>query len=175
MRIPGAQWGVTDDEAARHYPCDDVVPSAPVQVWRGVTVAAPAAVVWAWLRQVQLAPYSYDLVDNLGRRSPRQLQELPEPRVGGRLSRVGGVVDIGRVLSVVPGEQLTAAVIGAVMSYVVVPQAGGTRLLLKVVMPRRTWWAMALAAGDWPMARRQLLNLRRLAERSASAGEVADS
>jgi len=53
---------------------------------------------------------------------------------------------------------------GAVMSYVVHEQAGLTRLLLKIVMDRRHWYSMAVAAGDWPMARRQLLNLKKQAE-----------
>jgi hypothetical protein len=31
-------------------------------------------------------------------------------------------------------------------------------------MEQRRWYAPALAVGDWPMARRQLLNLKSLAE-----------
>jgi hypothetical protein len=77
---------------------------------------------------------------------------------------VGGRFDVGRVLSVVRQEQLTASIAGAVMSYVLSPDVGGTRLLLKIVMPRHRWYAAALAVGDWPMARRQLKNLKRLTE-----------
>jgi hypothetical protein len=40
----------------------------------------------------------------------------------------------------------------------------GTRLLLKIVIPRRRWYTEALALGDLPMARRQLLNLKAHAE-----------
>jgi hypothetical protein len=34
----GDRWNVTDDEVARHYPCDDFVPTPTLQAWRGVTV-----------------------------------------------------------------------------------------------------------------------------------------
>jgi len=160
----GERWGVTDAEVARRYPCDDVVPAPTLSLWRGVTVAAPPARVWPWLCQVRLAPYSYDLIDNLGRRSPRDLLGLPDPRPGETFSRVGGVVGVGRVLSATREEQLTARIIGAVMSYVLVPEGDSTRLLLKIVTDRPRWYAAPLALGDWPMARRQLLNLKALAE-----------
>lgn len=160
----GKRWGVTDQEVAQRFPCDDLVPSPSVQLWRGVTVDAPPAQVWPWLCQLRLAPYSYDWVDNLGRRSPRQLQGLPDPCPGEPFSCVAGRVDVGRVLSVVHGEQLTARIMGAVMSYVLVPDGSSTRLLLKVVMEDRRWYSTPLALGDWPMARRQLKNLKARAE-----------
>jgi len=42
---------------------------------------------------------------------------------------------------------------------------GMTRLLLKVVIQASRWPAPGLAVGDLFMARRQLLNLKQLAER----------
>ena len=162
--VMGQRWGVTDAEVARRYPCDDLVPDAPVELWRGVTVDAAAPTVWRWLRQVQLAPYSYDWIDNLGRRSPRELQEMSEPEVGQHYSRTAGRWKIGRILAVEPGVHLTATILGAVMSYVVVPEGASTRLLLKIVLPKRRWYSTPLALGDWPMARKQLLTLKRLAE-----------
>lgn len=155
----GQRWGVTDAEVARSYPCDDLVPQPRVELWRGVTAAAPAAAVWLWLRQVQLAPYSYDWIDNLGRRSPRTLREVPDPTPGEHYSRIGNRWRVGRILAVEPGVHLTARIMGAVMSYVLVPQGEETRLLLKVVMPGKPWYAAPLAVGDLVMARRQLLNL----------------
>jgi hypothetical protein len=158
------RWGVTEDEVARRYPCDDLVPTPVMEVWRGVTVRASPAEVWPWLCQVRLAPYSYDWIDNFGRRSPRELRGLPDPQPGERFTRIGERFEIGRVLSVVPEEHLTARIVGAVMSYVLVPTGSTTRLLLKVVMARGRWYAPALAAGDLVMARRQLLNFKALAE-----------
>jgi hypothetical protein len=160
----GERWGVTDQEVARRYPCDHVVLPPVLQLWRGVTVDASPAEVWPWLCQLRLAPYSYDWLDNLGHRSPRELRGLPDPRPGEPLSCVAGKFRVGRVLSVVHEEHLTASIMGAVMSYVLSPEGGATRLLLKIVMERDRWYAPALAVGDWPMARRQLKNLKALAE-----------
>ena len=158
------RWGVSDQEVALRYPCDVLVPSPTLQLWRGVSVDASPAQVWPWLCQLRLAPYSYDWLDNLGRRSPRELRGLPDPRPGEPFSTVGGRFAVGRVLSAVREEHLTASIMGATMSYVLVPQGPATRLLLKIVMDRAPWYAAAVAVGDWPMARRQLKNLKALAE-----------
>ncbi|MFE9916998.1 hypothetical protein ACFYPG_17800 [Micromonospora sp. NPDC005553] len=115
---------------------------------------------------MRLAPYSYDWLDNLGRRSPCELQGLPEPHVGEAFTTAGGR-KLGRIVSVDPGRQLTSTIMGAFMSYVLVPwERNTTRLLLKVVMQTPRWAAPGLSVGDLIMARRQLLNLKQLAERS---------
>jgi hypothetical protein len=164
---------VTDSETSRSYPCDDFVASPVLQAWRGVQVAAPPVAVWPWVAQVRAAPYSYDWIDNRGRRSPRELLGLPEPRAGDRFTTAGGR-ELGRIVSVDPGRQLTATIMGAYMSYVLVPQDhDGTRLLLKVVSRVSRWAAPALSVGDLIMARRQLLNLKRLAERHHAPATAA--
>jgi hypothetical protein len=162
--VLGDRWGVSEAEVRRRYPCDDLVPAPDIALWRGVTVQAPPDAVWPWLRQLRVAPYSYDWVDNAGRRSPSVLRELPDPRPGEPFSTFAGRYAVGRVVAVEPGRDLTAEIMGALMSYVLVPEGGATRLLLKVVLPERRWYGRALALGDWPMARRQLLNLKHLAE-----------
>lgn len=157
------RWGVSDEDVLRHYPCDDLVPAPTLQAWRGVSIDADPATVWARLRQVRLAPYSYDFIDNLGRRSPAERRDLPDPRVGDPFTRAFGR-DQGRIVGVEAGEHLTATIMGAHMSYVVVPAGERTRLLLKVVARTRPWLAPALALGDLVMARKQLLRLASLAE-----------
>jgi hypothetical protein len=164
--VIGDRWGVSEDETRRRYPCDELVPDPVLQAWRGVPVSAPAAAVWPWVAQVRLAPYSYDWIDNRGRRSPPTLAGLAEPRPGEHFTRVGGR-PTGQILVVEPGRQLTAAIMGAVMSYVVEPAGDdATRLLLKVVLRTGRWAAPAVCVGDLVMARRQLLNFKRLAEQS---------
>ncbi|GAB3706044.1 hypothetical protein GCM10027598_07920 [Amycolatopsis oliviviridis] len=164
----GDRWGVSDDEIARAYPCDDFVTSPTLRAWRGVSVEAPTEAVWPWVAQVRLAPYSYDWIDNLGRRSPRELLDLPEPRVGETFTATGGR-KLGRVVSVAPGEQLTGAIMGAFMSYVLIPQERDTsRLLLKVVMRTNRLVAVGVSVGDLVMARRQLLTFKQLAEQHRS-------
>lgn len=160
----GDRWGVSDDETRRRYPCDDLVPAPTLRAWRGVTVDAPPATVWRWVAQIRLAPYSYDWIDNLGRRSPQRLVGLPEPVAGEAFTTAGGRRR-GRILAVEPGHHLTGEIMGAVLSYVLVPDAGNTtRLLLKLVMRTNPVIALGGCLGDLVMARRQLLNLKRLAE-----------
>lgn len=164
----GDRWGVSDEEVARRYPCDDLVPAPVLQAWRGVTVHAPGSDVWPWIAQIRLAPYSYDWIDNLGRRSPQELRDLPAPAPGQHFTAAGGR-PTGRILSIEPEVQLTGQIMGAVMSYVLLPTSrpagDATRLLLKVAATRGRGVAPLLCVGDLVMARRQLLNLKRLAER----------
>ncbi|GAA1971828.1 hypothetical protein GCM10009798_36030 [Nocardioides panacihumi] len=163
----GDRWGVTDPEVRRHYACDDLVAEPTLQAWRGVDVAADAGTVWRCVVQIRLAPYSYDWLDNLGRRSPRSLAAVPVPRAGDPFTVALGRPR-GRIVSVDADgaeRQLTATIMGAFLSYVVVPgDPGPTRLLLKVVARTGRWVAPVLSIGDLVMARRQLLNLGRLAE-----------
>lgn len=108
----GDRWGVTNDEVIRHYPCDDVVLAPVVQAWRGVTVHATPDDIWPWVTQIRLAPYSYDLVDNFGRRSPQELRDLADPAPGQYFTVAGGRPS-GRILTVEPRTQLTGQIMGA--------------------------------------------------------------
>lgn len=159
----GERWGVSDDEVIRRYPCDDLVPAPSLQLWRGVTVQATPDTVWPWVTQIQWAPYSYDWIDNLGRRSPQQLLGLPAPVPGQHFTSTANRPQ-GRLLSVEPQVHYTGCVLGAVMSYVLLPADDHTRLLLKIVTS--TWGLLApvVSVGDLVMARRQLLNIKQLAE-----------
>ncbi|WP_328856748.1 polyketide cyclase [Williamsia herbipolensis] len=157
------RWGVDTAETSRLFPCDDIVSRPVLQAWRGVTVHATPDRVWPWIGQLRLAPYSYDWIDNLGRRSPAELTGLPEPVVGEHFMSCGGR-PLGEILDVVPNEALTGEIAGAVMSYVLVPTGEHTRLLLKIVMARGRLIAPLVSVGDLLMARRQLLNLKALSE-----------
>lgn len=157
------RWGVSDAEIARHYPCDDYVPSPAMRAWRGVTVRAPARQVWPWVAQIRLAPYSYDWIDNLGHRSPQTLKSLPAPRVGEAFTTARGR-RLGRILDVDEGVALTGQIAHTTISYVLAEESTSTRLLMKIVAGWGRLTAPALCIGDLVMARRQLLNLRRLAE-----------
>jgi hypothetical protein len=165
--VIGERWGVSDAEVARRYPCDDIVKAPVLSAWRGVTACCAPAALWPWVGQIRLGPYSYDWIDNIGRRSPQALRNLPEPAPGERFTSAAGC-PLGRILSVSPHEQLTARIAGAVMSYVLVPQGDATRLLLKIVMARGRLVAPLVCVGDLVMARRQLLNLKGLAEQSSA-------
>jgi hypothetical protein len=172
--VIGDRWGVSNNETLRSYPCDAFVDSPTLQAWRGVRVDAPAEAVWPWVAQVRLAPYSYDWIDNRGRRSPSELAGLPEPRIGERFTTAAGRA-VGKIVSVDPGRHLTGTIMGAFMSYVLVSEDHHTtRLLLKVVMQTARWKAPALCVGDLIMARRQLLNLKHLTEHHPHQGTATD-
>jgi hypothetical protein len=161
----GDRWNVTDDEVARSYPCDEIVTTPTLQAWRGVTIDVARELLWPWVGQIRLAPYSYDWIDNLGKRSPQKLVGLPEPVVGESFS-TAATRPFGRILAVEPLEHLTGEIMGACLSYVLVPQGQSTRLLMKLVTSTGRWAAPFLSVGDLVMARRQLLNLKALAERT---------
>jgi hypothetical protein len=171
-------WGVTPAERDLEYPCDRFV-ERPDEAWyRGVDVAAPVPIVYRWLCQLRLAPYSYDVIDNFGRRSPRTLTPgLDQLAIGQRVMHVFDLVAFERDRHFTAQVARVRAVFGdTAVTYMVRPgPAGGTRLLAKVVFhyPGRGVLRSALRsfypAGDSIMMHRQLGNLRRLAERDAQA------
>jgi hypothetical protein len=162
--VLGEVWGVRDGERRLAFACDRFVTEPALRAWRGVTVGVAAADLWPWVCQIRAAPYSYDWVDNRGRRSPRELLGLPEPEVGDAFTASAGRA-IGRVVDVQPERSLTGCLLGAFMTYRLLPEGtGSTRLLLKLVMATDPVTARAVCLGDLVMARRQLLNLKALAE-----------
>jgi hypothetical protein len=90
---------------------------------------------------------------------------LADPVVGESFS-TAATRPFGRVLAVEPPEHLTGEIVGACISYVLVPHEQSTRLLMKLVTSASKWVAPLLSVGDLVMARRQLLNLKALAERA---------
>lgn len=167
-------WGDTAAERALPLPCDKLVPGDVMVLHRAVDVAAPAAVTFRWLCQLRVAPYSYDLLDNGGRRSPRTLTPgLERLAVGQRMCR------IFTLASFVPGSQLTLQLTAprgrrafgdVAMTYAVTSTGPrSSRLLARVrtagLDPVRRH---ALAWGDLVMMRKQLRTFAALAERSAA-------
>ncbi|APE38301.1 hypothetical protein BOX37_13315 [Nocardia mangyaensis] len=65
-------WGTTEQERPEFEECMNHVAPPWDTYYRGITVRATSAVTWRWLCQMRVAPYSYDWIDNFGRRSPRQ-------------------------------------------------------------------------------------------------------
>jgi len=135
-------------------------------------------VVFQWLTQLQVAPYSYDLLDNWGRRSPRELIDGLSVTVGSPMMTIFEVssVEPGRLLALELSDQGAKATFGRlVCCYQSLPSDGGTMLRCDVfTAPSRGFVGRlrmaALAWGDLVMMRKQLLTLRECAERSALSG-----
>jgi hypothetical protein len=69
-------WGATAEEIGRPMAGDEVCPRPQLNATRAVTIAARPGEVWPWLVQWgwnRAGFYSYDLLDNLGRRSAQEL------------------------------------------------------------------------------------------------------
>ncbi|HEV7655375.1 MAG TPA: hypothetical protein VGP36_11685 [Mycobacteriales bacterium] len=165
-------WGAVAAERARPLPCDRILPQADLVLHRAVDVAAPAARTFRWICQLRAAPYSFDRLDNGGRRSPRRLTpglELLE--VGQPVMRIFTLVDF------TAGEQLTIRLDSergrrwfgeGVATYAAVPAGPDrSRLLVRYRLsgldPFRR---RALVYGDLIMMRKQLRTLAHLAEHS---------
>jgi hypothetical protein len=175
------EWGSTAEERAASYPCEKFVPDAAIAVFRAIDISAPVPVVFRWLCQLRVAPYSYDLLDNLGRRSPRELTPgADELEAGQRIMTIFHLATFehDRHLTIVC-DGIGQRLLGHVSStYTVAPTANGSRLVLKLVCnppggrllagPYR--WVMPWF--DLFMMRKQFLNLKRLAEGPAAASEV---
>lgn len=138
------EWGSTAAERAAPYPCDRLLPQPQATLFRAVGVEAPADVSFRWLCQLRVAPYSYDLLDNLGRRSPQELTPgLERLEVGQR------VMTIFRLAEFEPGQSLTIVSRGrlaeVVCTYAVEPCGEReSRIVLKILarppQPRRGTW-----------------------------------
>lgn len=166
-----AEWGSTAEERAERYPCDDLVAGESFALFRGIDVEAPQAVVFRWLCQLRVAPYSYDKLDNFGRRSPQELTlGIERLEVGQR------VATIFRLASFEPDESLTIFHRGRVFGEVACTYRAKrvdedrSRIVVKLCWapPRRGLLGRVeralLPPGDLVMMRRQLLNLKELAE-----------
>ncbi|MEU8782491.1 hypothetical protein [Streptomyces sp. NPDC048637] len=147
--------------------------AAPTEGWtRAIDVSAPAGLVFRWLQQLTIAPYSYDWIDFRGRKSPHTLVEgLPELAVGQPLL-VFEIADFEpdtHLTGVLP-PQLAEQHGQMAVSYTLRPLDSGCRLVVKVVVEAKGSLAQRLrrrflAWGDVVMMRKQLLTLKKLAER----------
>jgi len=175
VAVPGLgySWGETAAERAAAYPCDDLIAEPHQTCYRAIDVDAPAPLVWRWLCQLRAAPYSYDWIDNLGRRSPRELTPgLDDLEVGQRAMAIFRIAGFERDRSLT--LYCARSVFGELaVSYCVAPTADDrSRITVKLLVRygRRVASIMRRVppVGDLIMMRKQLRTLRQLAERDHS-------
>lgn len=171
-------WGTEPAERELSYPCDRLLLQPQAEVYRGVTIEAPVKIVFRWLCQLRAAPYSYDALDNGGRQSPKKLTPgLDDLAVGQNVMRIFYLVDFetDRQLTIrlKPRSSASRTFGDIAVSYVLVDGASDScRLLVKLIANyppgiKGSIMRALLPWGDLIMMRRQLLNLKRLAEQSA--------
>jgi hypothetical protein len=177
LSAAGRDWGSSADERTLGLPCDAYLPAADAVLHRALDVLAQSGLVYRWLYQLRAAPYSYDLIDNRGRRSPRTLTPGLDSLAAGQ--RIAGVL---RVLQFTPGESITMGArwrsLAFVATYAVRSLGPArSRLLVRVRLayPRTQLGrllARVLPAGDLVMMRKQLCTLAALAERDHRVGRT---
>ncbi|HEU4397804.1 MAG TPA: hypothetical protein VFU54_08230 [Actinomycetota bacterium] len=167
-------WNTTPQERAARLPCDGYLDPPVRRLTRAITIAAPPPTVFRWLCQLKVAPYSYDWLDNRGRRSPRRLTPGAERLAVGQRFLVFELVEFQQ------GQSLTLAVqprfqrlYGPLaVTYDIQPRHDGScRLVVRLNVGATTslqrGWRVLLAWGDLVMMRKQLLTFKQLAEHYA--------
>ena len=168
-------WNATSDEEKEIFPCDQYMTSEYRSMIRAIDILALANIVFRWICQLKLAPYSYDWIDNWGRQSPRQLTPGVEQLA------IGQNFLIGRIVEFEEGRQITCVIypklesIFGLMSLTYAVQntsPGACRLVVKIDVGARNWMErlrrFILAWGDLIMMRKQLLTIKSLAEGNSS-------
>jgi hypothetical protein len=173
-------WGASFEEVRSTFACDTLDFAHDDVFHRAVDVAAPAPLVYRWLCQLRIAPYSYDLIDNFGRRSPPRLTRgLSALQAGQRVMIIFRIVgfNVGRDLTLRLASRVAATVMGDFAGTYRVRAISPTtaRLVARIYVkyPRGPYGRVlrrVMPFFDFVMFRKQLLTLRRYAERDAAAG-----
>lgn len=176
--MPGLPWAwdLRPDDLEIDFPCDGLIDGPVRSLYRAVDVEANAELAYRWLCQMRLAPYSYDFLDNFGRRSPQTLTPGADDLEVGMRMMVFRITSFERGVHITglttPGAARMYGVLAG--TYLVVPRsAEASRIVMRVDTPARgllnTVRSNLLAWGDLVMMRKQLLNLKSLAERDQAA------
>jgi hypothetical protein len=166
-------WGATRDEIDGPVVGDAFCPDARVIATRSITLNGQPHDVFPWLRQMgfrRAGWYSYDWLDNLGRRSATRIHpEWQDVVTGSRvpagpISFDAAIVEPPHafVLRVGSGDKPSRR-LQFVLAYELREVPEGTRLVtrvrIRVNVPGGRLIERLLGAGDGVMVRRQLLNL----------------
>jgi len=178
MSLISHTWGTEPQERRLTFPCDTLIPYPDDALYRGVTIHAPAKTVFRWLCQMRAAPYSYDWIDNGGRQSPQRLTPgLDDLVIGQDVMRIFNLVDFERdrhlTIRIKPRSSASRTFGDVACTYLIIPHGTNScRLIVKLTAKyppgiRGRLMQTVLPWGDLIMMRRQLLNLKKLAEKAS--------
>jgi hypothetical protein len=178
-------WGVYPEEQKLSFPCDRFIERHDAVYYRGITIYAVPKVIFRWLCQLRVAPYSYGWIDNFGIKSPDILTPgIDELLVGQRVMKSFKLIDFeqDRHLTVLAKkatsksesriEYILSRLFGDIaISYLIVPKTPNScRLLVKLIVRyppgiMGSFMRVFLPWGDKIMMSKQLLNFKKLSER----------
>ena len=177
-------WGATADEVGRPLPGDDVVSDPTFNATRAIAIAARPDQIWPWLRQVGVKRagwYSYDLLDNFGRPSSREIiHEFQKVSVGDVVAMSPDGLQGIHVLALDPPRSMMWGTLpDTTWLWLCEPRADGTTRLITRIRSHYRWLSPSIAfsllvefADIW-MIRKMLRNVRERAEGLARAESAA--
>ena len=175
MQSSSKMWGITSHERLLNYPCDRYMETVHDTYYRGVTIHADPEVIFRWICQMRVAPYSYDWIDNFGRRSSLKLiPGVDELETGQKIMFIFKLVDFERNKHLtIHLNKIAVKLFGdTVISYRIFSESQGKcRLLVKMLVRYPKGFlgmllSRILPLGDLIMMRRQLLNFKKLSEQT---------
>lgn len=172
-------WGASPAEITGSMAGDDLIANPALNATRSISISSPPEQVFPWLKQMGFGRagwYSYDLLDNLGRRSADRInpawQDLNSGDIvpGGPINFTALIVEPPHTLVLVLGSPTrTPRRIDFTLSYRLDRVAETTRLVTRVRSQIRAPGGRLIAhrllgPGDGFMLRRQLRTLKARAE-----------
>lgn len=182
------RWGATDAEVTDAMPGDELVSDPSFSATRAITIDAPPSAVWPWIVQIGVGRagfYSYDILDNAGRESARELlPDYQHPQVGDWVPMAHTVNETTafKVAGFEPDRWLLWEKPHSTWAWKLTPLSEGRTRLVVRLKDRFAWRESPGGAllslilfefGDFPMMRKLLLELRERAERHATGAQVA--
>ncbi len=175
-------WGATPEEIQSPVVGDDLCPSATLIATRSITISAPPQEVFQWIRQMGFGRagwYSYDWLDNLGRKSATTIHdEWQSVKAGdkvpsGPISFTAAIVEAPRhfVLEIKSLGKKSPK-LHFTLAYELRDDPHGTRLVTRmrshISVPLGSLFEkLILGPGDGLMLRRQLLTIRQNASKTS--------
>jgi hypothetical protein len=181
IRPRAFSWGATRDEASRPMAGDELCPRPQLNATRAVTIAARPEDIWPWLVQWgwnRAGFYSYDLLDNLGRPSARQiLPQFQHLQVGDWVPMGGQITPYTayQVARLEPGKLMLWRKGAGTWLWLLEPDGAGHTRLITRLRSRYTWARPTIVTelilmeiGDPFMMHKCLLGIKQRAEQLAA-------